>query len=626
MAVAYAIAGSVLEQRFYPLGALWLYDDNQPDDNPSINGLVTRAYAPITFQNIVPILLYIEFLRTIQAAFIHFDPEMYFEKTDQPALAKSWTLADDLGQIEYIFSDKTGHRLKTLWSSGNVPLVEKPIMANERSSSGASAESSNSTASPSDSPQSNDDSGVPPTLHPSTPKPSRDPTLFSGEVERYESMNILEFTSVGKRVSVVIRKKGGDDERMFLWMNGADNVVFERLRRQGGEVVKAQTERHLDEFAAGGLRTLTLAYKVIPAVSSEPEQDLRLLGATAIEDRLQDGVPETIEDLKRAGIKVWVATGDKLETAIVRTSSAETRISSLFEAGIIVVDGFTPSSAKVSSAPLEKALVVKLDKDGVGAMTSAIGDGANDVSTIQAAHVDVGIAGKEGLQAVNSSDYAIAQVSRSLGELKDRQFLLQEYPIGMGLFDRFVDARVLMEIPQLYRYGRQGSWSGLKLFGIYMFSVIQLSLYEFSAAPSNLFNGLNASAWTVWIFICMFLGIVMLWVYTAIYNIIRVDHHSGVWQQSLPLTVCMALAPRYLANAWKTGFAPDHMNTLRYITKTDPYREIRCLLYELIICSESEAASVCRTQNSLSNITRPPSSIRGKLKEKPGSAGSASNI
>lgn len=54
----------------------------------------------------------------------------------------------------------------------------------------------------------------------------------------------------------------------------------------------------------------------IEAASDELEWDLRLLGATAIEDRLQDGVPETIADLKRAGIKVWVATGDKLETAI----------------------------------------------------------------------------------------------------------------------------------------------------------------------------------------------------------------------------------------------------------------------------------------------------------------------
>ena len=52
------------------------------------------------------------------------------------------------------------------------------------------------------------------------------------------------------------------------------------------------------------------------AASAEIEYDLRLLGATAIEDRLQDGVPETIADLKVAGIKIWVATGDKLETAI----------------------------------------------------------------------------------------------------------------------------------------------------------------------------------------------------------------------------------------------------------------------------------------------------------------------
>lgn len=54
----------------------------------------------------------------------------------------------------------------------------------------------------------------------------------------------------------------------------------------------------------------------IEQISDELERDLRLLGATAIEDSLQDGVPEAIADLKRAGIKIWVATGDKLETAI----------------------------------------------------------------------------------------------------------------------------------------------------------------------------------------------------------------------------------------------------------------------------------------------------------------------
>ena len=55
----------------------------------------------------------------------------------------------------------------------------------------------------------------------------------------------------------------------------------------------------------------------IETVSDEIERDLRLLGATAIEDRLQDGVPETIADLKAAGIKIWVATGDKDRKSVV---------------------------------------------------------------------------------------------------------------------------------------------------------------------------------------------------------------------------------------------------------------------------------------------------------------------
>jgi phospholipid-translocating ATPase len=77
-----------------------------------------------------------------------------------------------------------------------------------------------------------------------------------------------------------------------------------------------------DEYAAWNERyheaTVSLDDRdqKIEDVSDELERDLRLLGATAIEDRLQDGVPETIRDLKRAGIKIWVATGDKLETAI----------------------------------------------------------------------------------------------------------------------------------------------------------------------------------------------------------------------------------------------------------------------------------------------------------------------
>jgi phospholipid-translocating ATPase len=101
---------SVLENKYYPLGAPWLYNDNEPDNNPNINGLITWAFALVTFQNIVPISLYIsiEAVRTLQAAFIYFDREIWYDKTDTPTLARSWNLSDDLGQIQYIFSDKTG--------------------------------------------------------------------------------------------------------------------------------------------------------------------------------------------------------------------------------------------------------------------------------------------------------------------------------------------------------------------------------------------------------------------------------------------------------------------------------------------------------------------------------------
>lgn len=86
----------------------------------------------------------------------------------------------------------------------------------------------------------------------------------SGEaLERYELLNILEFTSARKRMSVVVRKLDGDDQRLFLMTKGADNVIFERLKKGSGEELKRQTEKALDEFASEGLRTLTLAYKVI---------------------------------------------------------------------------------------------------------------------------------------------------------------------------------------------------------------------------------------------------------------------------------------------------------------------------------------------------------------------------
>ena len=88
-------------------------------------------------------------------------------------------------------------------------------------------------------------------------------TPFSDELEHYQLVNILEFTSTRKRMSVIVKKLNDSDDRLFLLTKGADNVIYERLK-PGGDELKKVTEEHLDTFANEGLRTLTLAYKVIP--------------------------------------------------------------------------------------------------------------------------------------------------------------------------------------------------------------------------------------------------------------------------------------------------------------------------------------------------------------------------
>lgn len=144
--------------------------------------------------------------------------------------------------------------------------------------------------------------------------------------------------STRKRQSVICRHPSG---RLVLYCKGADTVIYERLAANGNKYA-AVTRRHLESYGADGLRTLCLAYadldpnfyeewnekfiaaksslrdreKKLDEVAELIEKDLILLGATAIEDKLQEGVPQCIETLRHAGIKIWVLTGDKLETAI----------------------------------------------------------------------------------------------------------------------------------------------------------------------------------------------------------------------------------------------------------------------------------------------------------------------
>ncbi|KAI3932909.1 hypothetical protein MKW92_026175 [Papaver armeniacum] len=164
--------------------------------------------------------------------------------------------------------------------------------------------------------------------------------LSGKKVERsYNLLNFLEFNSTRKRMSVVVRDEEG---KLLLLSKGADSVMLERLSKVGREF-EEQTTEHMNEYADAGLRTLVLAYRgitedeyekfneefteaknsvsadrdaMVDEVAAKLEKDLILLGATAVEDKLQNGVPECIDKLAQAGIKIWVLTGDKMETAI----------------------------------------------------------------------------------------------------------------------------------------------------------------------------------------------------------------------------------------------------------------------------------------------------------------------
>ncbi|XP_044961810.1 putative phospholipid-transporting ATPase 9 [Hordeum vulgare subsp. vulgare] len=159
------------------------------------------------------------------------------------------------------------------------------------------------------------------------------------QYRKYELLNVLEFSSSRRRMSVIVKEPEG---RVLLFSKGADSVMFRRLAPDGRKF-EEETKKHINEYSDSGLRTLVLAYRVldekeyqsfaekfrtakisgsadrdeqIGEAADSIERDLILLGATAVEDKLQKGVPECIDKLAQAGIKIWVLTGDKMETAI----------------------------------------------------------------------------------------------------------------------------------------------------------------------------------------------------------------------------------------------------------------------------------------------------------------------
>lgn len=274
-----------------------------------------------------------------------------------------------------------------------------------------------------------------------------------------------------------------DNRSSGQWDSDFDDLVEESLVNDDAAVIE-RCFQHINDFATEGLRTLLYGYRWIDEeeymgwkklyleattslvdrqrrieqTAEHIEQQLELAGATAIEDKLQKGVPEAIDKLRRANIKMWMLTGDKRETAINighscrlikdystvvvldhETGEVEQRIgAAILDINngqcahcVVVVDGQTLSMIEATppiealffdlsvladsviccrASPSQKASLVKSIRKRVNrSVTLAIGDGANDIAMIQEAHVGIGITGKEGLQAARTSDYSIAQ-------------------------------------------------------------------------------------------------------------------------------------------------------------------------------------------------------------------------